>query len=308
MSDLLSVPRRVQIKLKKSITSPVESVAQFGECIIKYFGFSEKGSGYIGFSYKNDELTLYGLEDGIDQPDHSVLIKHASLCPAFHLKRSEYETLPKELKDRGVNIGVAVLLTSVDNHILVTRRASHMRTFPGIWVPPGGHIEIGETLLHAGARELKEETGITLNNIPYHVLGLWESVYPHKLELGSPIRQHVVVYLTMKSDLNWRQLFDQTKLDPSETDAAMWLPFSLVEKISTGHTNDKLPSNLYLMKQGLEEPAEEVEIPTAGIIENLSLPENATPVDMERFSWGTRFALLQWVKWIKNLKSSDSKL
>lgn len=97
-------------------------------------------------------------------------------------------------------------------------------------------------------------------------------------------------------------------MDPSETDAAMWLPFSLVEKISTGHTNDKLPSNLYLMKQGLEEPAEEVEIPTAGIIENLSLPENATPVDMERFSWGTRFALLQWVKWIKNLKSSDSKL
>lgn len=308
MTTITSATRRVQIKLKQSITSSDEIVAQFGKCIVDFFGFTEKGSGYVGFSHMNDELTLFGLGNSVNQPNQSVLMKHASLCPVFHLNQLEYETLPRELKDRGVNIGVAVLLTSADNHVLVTRRASHMRTFPGIWVPPGGHIEIGESLFNAGAREVQEETGLVLSNIPYHVLGLWESVYPHKLEFGTPIRQHIVVYLAMKSDLTWQELFDQIKLDPSETDAAMWLPLSLVEKISTGHTNNELPRNLHLMKQGLEEPAEVVEIPTTGIIQNLGLPENASPVDMERFSWGTRFALQQWVKWTVSLKTSDSKL
>ena len=42
-----------------------------------------------------------------------------------------------------------------DKNILLTRRARHMRTFPGVWVPPGGHIEQGETLLQAGLRELQ---------------------------------------------------------------------------------------------------------------------------------------------------------
>ena len=212
MSGLSTSPRRVQIKLKKSVTSLDESVAQFGRCIIKNFGFTEKGSGYVGLCHENDELTLFELEDGVDQPYQSVLIKHASVCPVLHLNQSEYETLPKELKDRGVNIGVAILLTSADNHILVTRRASHMRTFPGVWVPPGGHIETGETLFDAGAREVREETGLVLSNTPYQLLGLWESVYPHKLEFGTPTRQHVVVYLGIKSSLTWKQLSGQIKV------------------------------------------------------------------------------------------------
>lgn len=49
-----------------------------------------------------------------------------------------------------------------------------MRTFPGVWVPPGGHIEPDETLLEGGLRELSEETGLKLADLTaHHTLGLF---------------------------------------------------------------------------------------------------------------------------------------
>ena len=60
----------------------------------------------------------------------------------------------------GIVAAVSVLLLSREGDVLMTRRAPHMRTFPGIWVPPGGHVEAGESIAAAGLRELWEETGV----------------------------------------------------------------------------------------------------------------------------------------------------
>ena len=43
-------------------------------------------------------------------------------------------------------VGVAVLLRDASGHVLLTRRAASMRTFPQAWVLPGGHAEPGERL------------------------------------------------------------------------------------------------------------------------------------------------------------------
>ena len=192
--SLLKVPNKVQIYLKKSDQS---TIAQFGKCIVNFFGFADKGSGYVGFIHEGNTFTIYELQSPEDSS--AVLIRHATECPVF--KMTNETPLPQELQEKGVGMGVAVLLTSSDQSVLVTRRAPHMRTFPGVWVPPGGHVEPGETVLKAGLRELQEETGLNLENTSYHILGLWESVYPHKLEYGDPVRQHIVIYLALASSL-----------------------------------------------------------------------------------------------------------
>lgn len=202
---------RISIYLK-SVHTQEATLAQFGQCIANYFGFAEAGSGYVGITYEKDQLTIFGLKDGtVASHPQAVLLRHATVCPVHLINKSiQY---PTEVKARGVGLGVAILLTSLEGSVLVTRRAAHLRTFPGVWVPPGGHIEPGETLLAAGLRELHEETGLSLkSSSPHHVLGLWESVYPPRLEWGDPFRQHIVVYLAIKSPTSSKELSEQIKV------------------------------------------------------------------------------------------------
>ena len=45
-----------------------------------------------------------------------------------------------------IAVGVVIVFESHDHHVLLTRRAAHMRTFPLCWVCPGGGIEKNETV------------------------------------------------------------------------------------------------------------------------------------------------------------------
>ena len=77
--------------------------------------------------------------------------------------------------------------------MLLTRRAAHMRTFPGVWVPPGGGVEAADAgLAHAALRELAEETGVAVRpeeegGPEASILGLWgsetESPFPSTIKL-----------------------------------------------------------------------------------------------------------------------------
>ena len=88
--------------------------------------------------------------------------------------------LPKETSERGVDVGAAMILESCDGKVLLIRRAAHLRTFPGIWVPPGGHAEENESLYEAALRELHEESGLEITSQQCEevrnnsMLALWE--------------------------------------------------------------------------------------------------------------------------------------
>ncbi|KAG8545219.1 hypothetical protein GDO81_021212 [Engystomops pustulosus] len=103
-------------------------------------------------------------------------LQRPAFCPIKNLSAEQAASLPEEISGRGVDVGVAILLESVNKRILLTRRSKGLHIFPNVWVPPGGHMEDGEELLDAGLRELQEETGISLRgaNLPWSILGLWE--------------------------------------------------------------------------------------------------------------------------------------
>ncbi|XP_023563880.1 nucleoside diphosphate-linked moiety X motif 17 isoform X6 [Octodon degus] len=131
-------------------------------------------------------------------------------------------TLPT---NRGVDLGVAVLVQSSDQTVLLTRRTRTLRVSPNLWVPPGGHVELDEELLDGALRELWEESGLQLpkDQFSWVPLGLWESAYPPRLSWGFPKYHHIVLYLLVISQESQQQLQAQIQPNPGEVNALMWL-------------------------------------------------------------------------------------
>ena len=61
-----------------------------------------------------------------------------------------------------VRVGVGVVVKNKEGKILLGKRKNAHGAHQ--WAPPGGHLEFGETPVACAARELEEETGMTLLN------------------------------------------------------------------------------------------------------------------------------------------------
>ena len=65
------------------------------------------------------------------------------------------------------------------NKILMLHRVKELNDFnEGKWLGVGGHLELGETPQEAALREIKEETGISIDKIVLQ--GIVTFVYPNK--------------------------------------------------------------------------------------------------------------------------------
>lgn len=58
-------------------------------------------------------------------------------CPFAALDQQPEVSRTEPLTNRGVELGVAVLLQSSDQTVLLTRRTCTLRISPNLWVPPG---------------------------------------------------------------------------------------------------------------------------------------------------------------------------
>lgn len=208
-------------------------------------------------------------------------------------------TLPT---NRGVDLGVAILLQSGDQTVLLTRRTRTLRISPNLWVPPGGHVEPDEELLDGGLRELWEECGLQLpkDQVSWVPLGLWESAYPPRLSWGLPRYHHIVLYLLVISQESQQQLQAQIQPNPGEVNALMWLGPKVAAAVAAtedgtetaGFLRQDLPPSVPAIQLEEDGGARPVAVPMSTLLQTTP----ATAEDKERVSTGTKFALRLWLQ------------
>lgn len=59
-------------------------------------------------------------------------------------------------------IGIGILIRNNDKFLLLKRKNVHGN---GTWAPPGGHLELGESVIECAKRETLEEVNVVIENV-----------------------------------------------------------------------------------------------------------------------------------------------
>ncbi|KAM6967982.1 nucleoside diphosphate-linked moiety X motif 17 [Aplochiton taeniatus] len=297
--------RKILVHLSKDNAAP--HCARFVQSITGHFSGSLDDEVMVVCTLENNRFLLGHLEKG-----RGVPLKRASFCPFKHLSGSEAAAIPLEVQSRGVDVGVAILLQSANQKVLLTRRACTLRIFPNVWVPPGGHVELNERLLDAGLRELREETGLKLqpDEVSPKLLGLWESVYPPMLSRGLPQRHHIVTYMLLHSSLPHHQLQAALRPEPAEVSGCLWVDAPLGRAIvaavdgqeDSGLGFEDLPPTLSVSEVSPEGALRESVLPVSVLCNRA--PSRGQ--DVERVSTGTKYALELWLNTLPETHTDPS--
>jgi 8-oxo-dGTP diphosphatase len=114
---------------------------------------------------------------------------------------------------RKQHIVTSVVAVIVDDHERVVLSRRSVPPFLGMWVMPGGKIGLGEPMLSALHREVREEVGIDV------VIGGLIDVFEH-VTPGVDSDHHVILYYRCRPSR------PELTPNPSEVAEARWVPRS----------------------------------------------------------------------------------
>ncbi|XP_032275808.1 nucleoside diphosphate-linked moiety X motif 17 isoform X2 [Phoca vitulina] len=202
-------------------------------------------------------------------------LQRPPFCPFVALDQQQLRAPGAELPtNRGVDLGVAVMLQSSDQTVLLTRRTRTLSVSPNLWVPPGGHVELDE-----------------------------ESAYPPRLSWGLPKYHHIILYLLVVSQESQQQLQARIQPNPSEVSAFMWLGPDVAAAVAA--TEDGTETHRHL-PQELPPSVLTAELEEDGGARPLAMPVSmllrttpTTDEGKERVSSGTKFALGLWLRHLR---------
>jgi ADP-ribose pyrophosphatase YjhB (NUDIX family) len=138
-------------------------------------------------------------------------------------------------------VGVGAVVLDDEKRVLLVRRAHE--PLKGEWSLPGGGVDIGETLVAAVAREVLEETGLTVNVGP-HV----EIVERITRDEGG-VRYHFVIvdYLCLP--------IGGTLACSSDAEAAEWVSMDGIDRFSLTETAlDVIAKGLEVLRASARHP------------------------------------------------------
>uniref|UniRef100_A0A8C5AME5 Nudix (nucleoside diphosphate linked moiety X)-type motif 17 n=1 Tax=Gadus morhua TaxID=8049 RepID=A0A8C5AME5_GADMO len=216
--------------------------------------------------------------------------------PLKHLSVTQAAAIPLDVQDRGVDVGVAVILQTTNQRVLLTRRAAGLRIFPGLWVPPGVCVCVCVCLVAAGLRELHEETGLEVeqNDVSPQILGLscrytHTHTHTHTLTLTLTLTHSHKCVCVCVSQVCLRP-------DPAEVSACLWVDRDLariaVPPYLTSVVTEVLPDGA--LRGSL--------LPGAVLCARAP----AEGPDVERVSTGTKYALGLWLDSLAPRQSSST--
>ena len=139
--------------------------------------------------------------------------------------------MKRDYPDRPI-VGVGAIIVR-DDRALVVRRATE--PLKGQWSIPGGMLELGEKLREGVAREVKEETGLTVE--VGEVLDVFDSIFP---DANGGFQYHYVLI-----DFLCRPLVGELQAS-SDVDAARWVTSEELEQL------DIRPVTVAVIRKGLQ--------------------------------------------------------
>ncbi|KAG7999603.1 Nucleoside diphosphate-linked moiety X motif 17 [Nibea albiflora] len=129
---------QVRMLQKRSLNVPstthldLEFVFFCGQSVTGHFSDGAADLVEVSCSLDKNQFIVYRPDQG-----RGIPLKRPAFCPIKHLSVTEAAAIPLDIQQRGIDVGVAIILQTANEKVLLTRRAKELRIFPNVWVPPG---------------------------------------------------------------------------------------------------------------------------------------------------------------------------